>query len=66
MRLTCMRGQSPSKPNFLSLINVETLIPARHPNRAIQQLCDNMLATMSKAFDQIYSGDDEAGRRSQA
>ena len=50
-----MRGQIPSDPNFISLINVETMIPTTHPIRAIKRLCDEVLATMSQAFDKIYS-----------
>jgi transposase len=52
-----MRGQIPSDPNFISLINVETMIPATHPIRAIKRLCDEVLATMSLAFDKIYAAD---------
>lgn len=52
-----MRGQIPCDPNFISLINVETMIPATHPIRAIKRLCDEVLATMSQAFDKIYSTD---------
>lgn len=52
-----MRGQIPSEPNFISLINVETMIPATHPIRKIKRLCDEVLVTMSKTFDQIYSGE---------
>lgn len=50
-----MRGQLPHQPNFVSLINVETMIPARHPIRAIKSLCDEVLRTMSSHFDEIYA-----------
>jgi transposase len=50
-----MRGELPSQPCFVSLINVETLIPADHPIRAIKKLCDEVLATMSGHFDTIYA-----------
>ena len=33
-----MRGQIPSQPSFVSLINVETLIGADHPIRLIKRL----------------------------
>jgi transposase len=57
MRLRWMRGQIPSELNFISLINVEMLIPATHPIRTIKRLCDEVLAPMSQAFDKIYSAD---------
>ena len=50
-----MRGEVPSQPCFVSLINVETLISADHPIRAIKKLCDEVLATMSEHFDTIYA-----------
>lgn len=50
-----MRGEVPSQPCFVSLINVETLISADHPIRAIKKLCDEVLATMSGHFDAIYA-----------
>jgi transposase len=50
-----MRGELTSQPNFVSLINVETLIPAEHPIRVIKKLCDEVLRGMSQHFDEIYS-----------
>jgi hypothetical protein len=50
-----MRGEVPSQPCFVSLINVETLISADHPIRAIKKRCDEVLATMSEHFDTIYA-----------
>lgn len=50
-----MRGQRPSQTGFVSLINVESLIPASHPIRAIKRMCDQVLATMSGHFDEIYA-----------
>jgi transposase len=52
-----MRGQIPSQPSFVSLINVETLITADHPIRTIKRMCDEVLATMSSHLDEIYAGD---------
>jgi transposase len=52
-----MRGQLPSQPSFVSLINVETLIAAEHPIRAIKRLCDEVLRTMHAHFDEIYAAD---------
>ena len=50
-----MRGHVPLQPNFVSLINVETLIPEKHPIRVIKQLCDEVLKGMSAHFDEIYA-----------
>ena len=52
-----MHGQIPSQPGFVSLINVETLIAADHPIRAIKRLCDEVLRGMGAHFDEIYSAD---------
>ena len=52
-----MRGQIPGQPNFVSLINVETMIRADHPIRAIKRMSDEVLRTMSEHFDEIYAKD---------
>lgn len=41
----------------MSLIDVEALIAADHPIRAIKRMCDQVLAGMSGHFDEIYAGD---------
>jgi len=50
-----MRGALPAQPNFVSLINVETMIAAEHPIRAIKRMCDAVLREMSGHFDEIYA-----------
>ncbi len=50
-----MRGQRPSQGEFVSLINVETLIPAEHPIRTIKRMCDEVLGVLSSHFDEIYA-----------
>ena len=52
-----MRGQIPSQPSFVSLINAETLIAADHPIRPIKRMCDEVLRAMSGHFDEIYAED---------
>lgn len=52
-----MRGQRPSQPSFVSLINVEMLIAADHPIRAIKRMCDEVLGAMDRHFDEIYAKD---------
>ena len=50
-----MRGHPSSQPTFLSLINVETLIPAEHPLRVIKRMVDEVLRGMDAHFDEIYA-----------
>ena len=50
-----MRGKLPTQPSFVSLINVETMIAANHPIRAIKRMCDEVLRTMSEHFEEIYA-----------
>ncbi len=52
-----MRGKRPSQTGFVSLIDVETLIAADHPIRAIKRMCDVVLTGMSGHFDEIYAAD---------
>ena len=47
----------PPKPDFVSLINIETLIAKDHPIRSIKRMCDEVLAGMSQHFDEIYATD---------
>jgi transposase len=51
-----MRGQLPHQPCFISLINVETMIPEQHPIRVIR-MCDEVLASLSPHLDGIYAAD---------
>ena len=53
-----MRGHVPSQPNFISLINVETLIAPDHPLRVIKRMLDAVLRGMSEHFDEIYAAAD--------
>ena len=52
-----MRGHRPVQPSFVSLINVEALIAADHPIRAIKRMCDEVLREMDAHFDDIYAAD---------
>ncbi len=52
-----MRGQLPNQPSFISLINVETMIPETHPIRVIKRMCDEVLARLSPHLDRIYAAD---------
>src|SRR5690554_2051748 len=52
-----MRGYVPAQGNFVSLINVETLIASDHPLRVIKRMLDEVLRGMSAHFDEIYAGE---------
>jgi transposase len=39
----------------VSLINVETLVAAKHPIRPIRLMCDTVLRAMDHHFDEIYA-----------
>lgn len=50
-----MRGSVSSQPDFVSLINAETMIATDHPIRAIKRMCDEVLRGMSAHLDEIYA-----------
>lgn len=50
-----MRGRRQSQGSFVSLIDVEQVIPADHPIRPIKRMCDEVLCGMSQHFDEIYA-----------
>jgi len=52
-----MRGQLPHQPSFISLINVETMIPEQHPIRVIKKMCDEVLVGLTTQLDEIYAND---------
>jgi transposase len=49
-----MRGQPTSQSNFISLINVESLISPAHPIRRIKALVDEVLNGMDGHFEEMY------------
>jgi transposase len=56
-----MRGKSNPQASFVSLIDVEALIPAEHPIRRVKLLVDQVLRGMDKHFEEMYV---EGGRPS--
>jgi transposase len=50
-----MRGQKQSQVNVTCLLNVETMIPERHPIRAIKRMLDEVLGGMDEIFDEMYA-----------
>jgi transposase len=56
-----MRGKPQAQPDFLTVINLNSCVPADHPLRAIKRQVDAVLQRLSRLFDDLYAG---AGRPS--
>ena len=56
-----MRGKPQAQPEFLTVINLNGLVPEGHPLRAIKRRVDAVLEKLSPLFDQLYA---EEGRAS--
>lgn len=56
-----MRGEKQTQVSVTCLLNVETMIPADHPIRAIKRLLNAVLREMDAPFDEMYA---EVGRPS--
>ena len=56
-----MRGKPQAQPDFLTVINLNSCVPADHPLRAIKRRVDAVLQKLSPLFDQLYA---EVGRSS--
>ena len=50
-----MRGKPETQTDMFSYIPLETRVPAKHPLRKMKEIIDDVLETMSKTFDGIYS-----------
>jgi transposase len=59
-----MRGHVKRQPNLFVKINLEELVPADHPLRAIKRMADEALAAMSRTFAAAYAPSDRGGRPS--
>lgn len=57
-----MRGHVRRQPNLFVKINLEELVPADHPLRAIKRMADEALAGMSRTFTAAYAPSDRGGR----
>ena len=56
-----MRGKAQAQPDFLTVINLNSCVPADHPLRAIKRRLDAVLQNLSPLFDDLY---EELGRPS--
>lgn len=59
-----MRGHVTRQTNLFVKINLEELVPADHPLRAIKRMADSALAGMSRTFAAAYAPADKGGRPS--
>lgn len=59
-----MRGHVKRQPNLFVKINLEELVPAAHPLRAIKRMADEALAAMSRTFAAAYAPAAKGGRPS--
>lgn len=55
-----MRGTSQTQPDFLTVVNLNSVVPAAHPLRAIKRRVDAVLKKLSPLFDQLYAQDGSA------
>ena len=52
-----MRGKIEKQTGIFCLINLEELVPERHPARQVKAMCKEVLAEMSPVFDEMYAED---------
>jgi transposase len=50
-----MRGKAQAQPDFLTVINLNGVVPADHPLRGIKRRVDAVLQKLSPLFDQLYA-----------
>src|SRR5450631_4849028 len=50
-----MRGKPQAQPEFLTTINLNQRVPADHPLRGIKIRLDQVLAKLSRLFDELYA-----------
>src|SRR5881296_2444993 len=54
-RSRCVRGHDDQAAHLFSYVSPEQRVPADHPLRAIRQMTDRVLATLSRKFARMYS-----------
>lgn len=50
-----MRGRAEPQPTFLTVLNLNAVVPRDHPLRRIKPRVDAVLAKLSPLFDELYS-----------
>ncbi len=59
-----MRGHVAKQPNLFVKINLEEIVPAAHPLRAIKRMADDALKEMGRTFTAAYASAEKGGRPS--
>lgn len=59
-----MRGHIKRQTNLFVKLNLEELVPAKHPLRPIKAMADKALASMSRTFAALYAPASKGGRPS--
>jgi transposase len=55
VRLKDMRGDERVQDGIFSYVSLEQRVPQDHPLRAVRQLTDKVLQSLSGEFDQLYA-----------
>jgi transposase len=50
-----MRGKNPEQASMLALVSIESLVPEKHPIRAIKPVVDGVLRELSPRLDTLYA-----------
>ena len=50
-----MRGKAQAQPEFLTVVNLNAVVPTDHPLRGIKARVDAVLQKLSPLFDQLYA-----------
>ncbi len=56
VRAVCVE-KAQAQPDFLTVVNLNTCVPANHPLRAIKRRVDAVLQKLSPLFDDLYADD---------
>jgi len=55
-----MRGTTQAQPDFLTVVNLNSVVPSDHPLRAIKRHVDSVLQKLSPLFDALYAKEGRA------
>jgi transposase len=55
-----MRGTTQAQPDFLTVVNLNSVVPADHPLRGIKRRVDGVLQKLSPLFDALYAHEGRA------
>ncbi len=55
-----MRGKAEAQPDFLTVVNLNAVVPADHPLRGIKRRLDAVLQKLSPLFDEVYAQEGRA------